>query len=91
MARCQAEMEGSREKERKWLRVSSAWDRRRSQRSGGERNVGRSKGGDKMVLIRPDGALGGVGAVVGGWDVLKLDRGERLAKKSREVLTRLII
>jgi hypothetical protein len=32
---CQAEMEGSREKERKWLRVSSAWDRRRSQRSGG--------------------------------------------------------
>ena len=33
---CQAEMEGSREKERKWLRVSSAWGRRRSQRSGGE-------------------------------------------------------
>ena len=33
---CQAEMEGSREKERKWLRVSSAWGRRRSQRSGGK-------------------------------------------------------
>ena len=33
---CQAEMEGSREKDRKWLRVSSAWGRRRSQRSGGK-------------------------------------------------------
>ena len=33
---CQAEMEGSREKDRKWLRVSSAWGMRRSQRSGGK-------------------------------------------------------
>jgi hypothetical protein len=44
-----------------------------------------------MVFIRPDCGLGGVGAVVGGWDVLKLDGGGRLAEKIREVLTRLII
>ena len=57
----------------------------------GERDVGRSEGGNEVVFIRPDCAFGGVGAVVGGWDVLKLDGGRRLAEKNREVLTRLII
>ena len=33
---CQAETEGSREKERKWLRVNSACGRRRCQQSGGK-------------------------------------------------------
>ncbi len=33
---CQAETEGSSEKERKWFRVNSAWGRRRCQQSGGK-------------------------------------------------------
>ncbi len=37
-----------------------------------------------MVLIRPDGALGGVGTVVGGWDVLKLDGGREDWRKKLE-------
>ena len=53
--------------------------------------MGRSEGGNEVVLVRPDCAFGGVGAVVGGWDVLKLDGGRRLAEKIREILTRLII
>ncbi len=44
-----------------------------------------------MVFVRPDCALGGISAVVDGWDVLILDWGERLAKEIREVLTRLIV
>ena len=53
--------------------------------------MGRSEGGNEVVFIRPDCAFGGVGAVVGGWDVLELDGGRRLAEKIREILTRLII
>ncbi len=89
---CQAEMEGSREKERKWLRVSSAWGRRRSQRSGGKEMWVEARVEMRWFLyVLPDCAFGGVGAVVGGWDVLKSDGGKRLAEKFRKVLTRLII
>ncbi len=52
--------------------------------------MGRSEGGNEVVLVRPDCAFGGVGAVVGEWDVLRLDGGGRLAEKIIEVLTRLI-
>jgi hypothetical protein len=45
--------------------------------------VGGGKGGNKMVLIRPDCALGGVGAVVDGWDVLIITEwGEDWRKKT---------
>ncbi len=53
--------------------------------------MGGGKGGNKMVLVRPDCALGGVGTVVDGWDVLILDGGRGLAEKNRVVLTRLIV
>ena len=58
---------------------------------GGERNVGGGKGGNEVVFIRPDGALGRVSAVVDGRDVLILDGGRGLAEKIRKVLTRLIV
>ena len=58
---------------------------------GGERNVSGGKGRNQMILVCPDSALGGVGAMVDGRDVLVLDRRGRLTEKNREVLTRLIV
>ena len=57
----------------------------------GKRDVSGGEGGNKVIFGGSDPSLRGVGAVVGGWDVLKLDGGGRLAEKNREVLTRLIV
>ncbi len=52
--------------------------------SGGE-------GGNKVIFGGPDPSLRGVGAVVGGRDMLEIYAGRGLMEKIREILTRLIV
>ena len=57
----------------------------------GKRDVSGGEGGNKMVLCGPDPSLCGVGAVVGGRDMLEDYAGRGLMEKIREILTRLIV
>jgi len=57
----------------------------------GEGDVSGGEGGNKMIFGCPDCSFRGVGAVVGGRDVLEMDAGRGLQEKIREFLTRLIV
>jgi hypothetical protein len=57
----------------------------------GEGDVSGGDGGDEMVLGGPDLSLRGIGAMVGGRDMLESDAGRGLMEKIRELLTRLIV
>jgi hypothetical protein len=57
----------------------------------GEGDVSGGEGGDKMIFGCPDPSLHGVGAVVGGRDMLEIYAGRGLMEKIREILTRLIV
>jgi hypothetical protein len=57
----------------------------------GEGDVSEGEGGDKMIFCCPDPSLRGVGAVVGGRDMLEVYAGRGLMEKIREILTRLIV
>ena len=57
----------------------------------GKRDVSGGEGGNKMILCGPDPSLRGVGAVVGGRDMLEGYAGRGLMEKMREILTRLIV
>jgi hypothetical protein len=57
----------------------------------GEGDVSGGEGGKEMVLGGPDPSLRGIGAVVGGRDMLESYAGRGLMEKIRELLTRLIV
>jgi hypothetical protein len=57
----------------------------------GEGDVSGGEGGNQMIFCGPDPSLRGVGAVVGGRDMLEIYAGRGLMEKIREILTRLII
>ena len=57
----------------------------------GEGDVSGGEGGNQMIFGCPDCSFRGVGAVVGGRDVLKNYAGRRLMEKIRKLLTRLIV
>jgi hypothetical protein len=57
----------------------------------GEGDVSGGEGRDKMIFGCPDGSFRGVGAVVGGRDMLEVYAGRGLTEKIREILTRLIV
>ena len=57
----------------------------------GEGDVSGGEGGNKVIFGGPDPSLRGVGAVVGGRDMLEIYAGRGLMGKIREILTRLIV
>jgi hypothetical protein len=57
----------------------------------GEGDVSGGEGGNKMILGCPECSFRGVGAVVGGRDMLEIYAGRGLMEKIREILTRLIV
>ena len=57
----------------------------------GEGDGGGGEGGNEMIFRGPDPSLRGVGAVVGGRDMLEVYAGRGLTEKIREILTRLIV
>lgn len=57
----------------------------------GEGDVSGGEGGNKMIFGCPDCSFRGVGAVVGGRDMLEIYAGRGLMEKIREILTRLIV
>ena len=57
----------------------------------GEGDVSGGEGGDKMIFGCPDPSLRGIGAVVGGRDMLESYAGRGLMEKIRKLLTRLIV
>jgi hypothetical protein len=57
----------------------------------GEGDVSGGEGGNQMIFCGPDPSLRGVGAVVGGRDMLEIYAGRGLMEKIREILTRLIV
>ena len=57
----------------------------------GEGDVSGGEGRNEMIFGGPDPSLRGIGAVVGGRDMLEGDAGRGLTEKIRELLTRLIV
>ena len=57
----------------------------------GEGDVSGGEGGNQMIFCGPDPSLHGVGAVVGGRDMLESYAGRRLTEKIRQLRTRLIV
>jgi hypothetical protein len=57
----------------------------------GEGDVSGGEGRNEMIFGGPDPSLRGVGAVVGGRDMLEVYAGRGLTEKNREIFTRLIV
>ncbi len=57
----------------------------------GEGDVSGGEGGNEMIFGGPDPSLRGVGAMVGGRDMLESYAGRGRMEKNRELLTRLIV